>query len=251
MYNIKEKLDNYLDIDSDLLFNDKYSDYICIFGGAIRDIISGDFDKINDIDILGMSKSIYYVYQILLENGYKKIDLINPNIYEIYKDIKWIFEPITLINNNAKIVQLIRPSQKNIKNKLGTFDCMFESYIRLLRNVDLSSSGLFYDGERVYESIPKSFTHCKAKVFEVLNNALMYNSQRVLNRMEKLHLNGWSKIYKNDNGELVSSNILALRKLKIQSIKRYDIPSIDDYIKNKKSVYDYMKTEHPYTMKKY
>ena len=53
---IKEKLDEYLEFDSNLLFNRtpieehsiKFKRLVRVFGGAIRDIIAGQ--KINDVD---------------------------------------------------------------------------------------------------------------------------------------------------------------------------------------------------------
>ena len=87
---IKQGLDEYLEFDSDLLFDRSFVDYACIFGGAIRDIVAGDADKINDIDIIGMPHSLYYLYSILEENGFKQVNLVKPDIFKMYKDIKFI-----------------------------------------------------------------------------------------------------------------------------------------------------------------
>lgn len=230
---IKQKLDEYLEFNSDFLFNDKWgdADYACIFGGAIRDIVAGDSDKINDIDILALPRSVTQLYNVLNKFNYKKIDLVKPNIHELYTDIKFIFEPITLINPNQKIVQIIRPSQINTKKKIGTFDAMVNAYFRLLTNVDLSSSGLFYDGEDLYESIQGAYTHCKAKVFEELTDAMMFNVTRTFKRKEKLvYEKNWFQLVEKDGG-LEPLHIVPARKLKFHSLRKYKVKSIYDYMK--------------------
>ena len=52
--NIKKRLDEYLEFDSDSLFYPTQSGLILarIFGGAVRDSIAGQ--KINDIDLLAL-----------------------------------------------------------------------------------------------------------------------------------------------------------------------------------------------------
>jgi len=229
---IKQELDNYLEFDSGLIFNNPLIDAISIFGGAIRDIVAGDSDKINDIDMVGMSQSVYKTYEILTNNGFKKMDLVKPNIHEMYRDIKIIFDPITLMNNNQKIVQLIRPSQAHIQQpKWDVVETMRYSYFRLLKNVDLSSSGLFYDGEKIYESIQDAYTHCKSKVFEQYTDAMMYNLNRTYERKRKLVNNKWFEIVNNGEDNIKStSHLLSTRRLKFHSLQKYNIPSIKDYI---------------------
>jgi hypothetical protein len=214
---VKKHLNEYLEFDSGLIFNNPL-------------IVAGDGDKINDIDMVGMSRSVYKTYEILIDNGFKKIDLVKPDIYNIYKDIKFIFDPITLMNNNQKIVQLIRPSQVHIQQpKWDGVGTMRYSYFRLLKNVDLSSSGLFYDGEKIYESVKDAYTHCKAKVFEQCPDAMMYNINRTYERRRKLVDNKWFEIVKDGNVK-TTSYLLATRRLKFHSIQRYNIPPIEDYI---------------------
>jgi len=234
---VKIELDKYLEFDSGLIFNNPLIDAISIFGGAIRDIVAGDADKINDIDMVGMSHSVYSTYSILEENGFKKVDLVKPNIFNLYKDIKFIFDPITLMNSNQKIVQLIRPSQVHIKQpKWDVVETMRYAYFRLLRNVDLSSSGLFYDGENIYESVQDAFVHCKSKVFEQQQDAMMYNVERTYERRKKLVFNSkWFEIVERDNVK-TTPYLLATRRLKFHSLQRYNIPSIDDYIKTLENI---------------
>ncbi len=223
---IKKELDNYLEFDSNELFWDHHVDLAVIFGGSIRDIISGDADKINDIDIMGLPISLGYIHRTLELNDYKQIELVKPDIFTLYKNIKYIFEPITYMNKNQKIVQLIRPFNQNISdlyfsqyNELNIFK---NNYYKLLSNVDLTSSGLFYDGKELYESVRHSFIHCKMKVYEKLPNALMYNSERTDKRIHKLHkTKDWRKLNTEDK--------LEMRKIKLHQLNS-NIKTLDDYI---------------------
>jgi hypothetical protein len=228
---IKIELDKYLEFDSSKLFNKKYIDLACVFGGSIRDIVSGDSDKINDIDIIGLPVSLYFISEILVRNGFVKMNLVKPNIYKIYKDIKFIFEPLTYINNNHKIVQLIRPCNNiNYQNRPpNNFQLLKQNYFYLLSNVDLTSSGLFYDGEDLFESVNYAYTHCKLKIYDKLPNALMYNEERTNLRSGKLEYKG---IWKEN-----SKDKLVTRTIKIHQIKNKNLKTLDDYIyKTKKFI---------------
>lgn len=225
---IKEKLDKYLEFDSDELFDKKWVDFASIFGGAIRDIIAGDSDKINDIDIIGLPISLNNISKTLEYHNYKKMNLIKPDLHIIYKDIKFIFEPMTYLNSNQKIVQLIKPQNINNKNRSPSeFQLIRQNYYSLLTNVDLTSSGLFYDGEELYESMNFSYTHCKMKIYEKIPHAMMYNSTRTHQRSEKLK---WDKNWKE-----YDNNLKLNRSIKINNLKRKNIKSIDDYIEKMKS----------------
>ena len=145
---IKEKLDEYLEFDSNLLFNrtpiDGYSiklkRLVRVFGGAIRDIISGQ--KINDVDILVASQSLELVEFTLKESGYTYIESLVPkDLASLYSDIHVISEPRTWIKG-TKIVQLIKPRIKS--NQPKEYEQMF---IDLIQNVDISSCGVSWDGE--------------------------------------------------------------------------------------------------------
>jgi len=240
MVEIKKHLDEYLEFDSDLLFDKMFIDFNVIFGGAIRDIVSGDFDKINDIDILSMPISTYHIFSALEENGYKKLNLVKPDIQSIYKNIKFIFEPITFMNKNQKIVQIIRPSHQNSgKGNIGTFECGRDSFFNLLKNVDLSSSGLFYDGEDIFESVDGSYIHCKSKVFESHPSAMMFHTERTSNRKTKLvQEKGWYELISREGEDFKTTvSTIINRKLKLHQLKKYEIQSIDDYIKKMRSYY--------------
>lgn len=227
--NIKEELDKYLEFDSSELFEKRYSDFAAVFGGAIRDIVAGDASKINDIDILTMPHTGQHIMAVLEMNGYKRMDLIKPDLVDIYKKIDYIFLPLTYINENRKVVQLIRPHNKNITNRPpNEFQLLRQNYYALLANVDLTSSGLFYDGEELYESVKHAYIHCKVKRYEILPDAMMYNEERTNIRSRKLD-NRWDwKIINTDD-------LMLMRKLKIESILPKDkIPTLDDYIDKKR-----------------
>jgi len=228
MVEIKKHLDNYLGFDSSLLFDKRRIDFVAIFGGAIRDIISGNPDTINDIDIIGLPLSLHHVADVLEDNGYKKMNLVKPDLHRIYKDIKFIFEPLTFMSGNNKIVQLIRPHNINAKGMPpNEFQLMRQNYYSLLTNVDLTSSGLFYDGEELYESIKFAYVHCKSKIYEKIDYAMMYDTTRTHLRSEKLKWDkGWTE-YKD--------NVLLNRAIKINHLTDKEAPGyIDDYINKMK-----------------
>lgn len=233
-FKIKEKLTEYVGFDINLLFNS--TDFLVVFGGAIRDIIQGiDVDKINDIDVLCLPESKRKAIDILLENGYVENGFVKKDLHTIYKDIKYIFEPKTFFKG-SKIVQLITPSgvlrEQNLylhikkgntfyDNDKLLYDDMTIPYYELLSNVDLSSSGVFFDGEVLYESIDKAIYHCKHRVYEVNTDALMYNFSRTMCRVEKLKKNGWNEI----NNDM----LLLYREMKIHDILKKYTPTLGDY----------------------
>lgn len=227
---IKQKLNEYLEFDSDELFWGRHVDLAAIFGGSLRDIVAGDSDKINDIDIIGLPVSLGWIRHTLELNGYTQMELVKPDIFTIYKDINYIFEPITYMNNNHKIVQLIRPHNQNLNAASTKFTALKNNYYKLLSNVDLTSSGLFYDGKNLYESIRYSFIHCKMKVYEMLPDAMMYDLERTDKRIHKLRrTKNWKQFNPDDK--------LKMRQIKINQINNdFNVLSLDDYINNTMAV---------------
>jgi hypothetical protein len=238
IFKIKEKLSEYSGFDMDLIFNN--TDFLVVFGGAIRDIIQGiDVDKINDIDILCLPESKHKAIQVLTENGYVENGFIKKNLHSIYKDIKYIFEPSTFFKG-TKVIQLITPSSvfrprnlyQHIKNGSGfrdkskkLYDDMTIPYYDLLANVDISSSGTFYDGETLYESVDDSIIHCQRRVYRVNDKALMYNYGRTMTRVEKLKSHGW-----NDIDDAIANGDMALERiLKLHKLLCIYPPNIDDF----------------------
>lgn len=180
---IKEKLDEYLEFDSNELFNFKNS-LVRVFGGAIRDIIANM--PINDIDILCGSKSISNIEHILCQNGYEFSELLNgKDIMSMYSNIKNVIcEPRTYTKNN-KIVQIIKPC--------GITDNYKTKFNDLISNVDISCCGVSWDG-KLHQDYPNAILHCKNKVFSVNVNAKMYNKERIYIRKDKLYNRGWIEI---------------------------------------------------------
>jgi len=214
---IKKHLDEYLEFDSNKLF--KNTDYLVVFGGSLRDIVAKEPHNIKDIDIMCLPKSKRIADIILQNNGYVKYDLFSPDIFLLYSQIKCIFEPKTFVKGN-KIVQLISPT---VRDGIVNFESLKNNFFKILCNVDLSSSGLVYDGTEVYESIKNSTEHCKHKLFTTITDAEMYNKDRIIVRKQNLWTKGWK--------EFKTSDDLMLRFQKIASIRNKNL-NINDLKKN-------------------
>lgn len=202
---IKQYLDEYIEFDSDIIFNN--TDYAVVFGGSLRDIVAGESHFIKDIDIMCLPISKRRIHNILLEQGYKKYDLFSPDIFLLYSQIKCIFEPKTFIKGN-KIVQLISPT---VRNGIVDFNSLKNNFFKILINVDLSSSGLVYDGKLLYESVKNSTEHCKHKIFLEIKDAEMYNKDRIIIRKNNLLAKGWKEFRRTDNIELRYEKIMTIR----------------------------------------
>lgn len=184
---IKQKLDEYLEFNSDGLF--KHFNAVRIFGGAIRDIIANQ--NINDIDILCGSLAHKYLEEALKYNGYKYFDYLTAkDIQSLYKDIKIINEPHTWIKNN-KIVQLIRPK---VVGFTSFANLSYNEVIhKLVNNVDMSCCGVSYDKD-LHEDYPNAILHCLNMVYSVNKSAYMYSRERFIHRQRKLDNRGWKEI---------------------------------------------------------
>jgi len=187
---IKQKLSDYLEFDSDELFQNKYN-LVRVFGGAIRDIIADQ--TINDIDILCGSKAFKFVESILENNGYTYFEYLNAkHLQEMYKDIHIINEPHTWIKG-TKIVQVIRPTKFKNAFFVPTSENYEESFNNLIANVELSCCGVSYDGE-LHEDFKNAIIHCQSMVYSVNFTALMYSENRAMHRRTKLQDRGWKEI---------------------------------------------------------
>jgi hypothetical protein len=196
---IKEKLDEYLEFDSNLLFNrtpiEEYSiklkRLVRIFGGAIRDIIAGQ--PINDVDILVGAQSSKLVELTLKEAGYTYMKSLAPkDLSSVYTHIQIINEPKTWIKG-TKIVQLIKPVIKT--TDLRYYEMGF---VDLIQNVDISSCGVSWDGVHLYENFPNAIAHCQNLSFYINKMAKMYSRQRSSLRRYKFIERGWREIEMND-----------------------------------------------------
>lgn len=196
---IKEKLDEYLEFDSNLLFNrtpiEKYSiklkRLVRIFGGAIRDIIAGQ--PINDVDILVAPQSSKLIELTLKEAGYTYMESLAPkDLSSVYTHLQIINEPKTWIKG-TKIVQLIKPVIKT--TDLRYYEMGF---VDLIQNVDISSCGVSWDGIHLYENFPNAIAHCQNLSFYINKMAKMYSRQRSSLRRYKFIERGWREIEMND-----------------------------------------------------
>jgi len=196
---IKEKLDEYLEFDSNLLFNrtpiEEYSiklkRLVRIFGGAIRDIIAGQ--PINDVDILVAPQSSKLIELTLKEAGYTYMESLAPkDLSSVYTHLQIINEPKTWIKG-TKIVQLIKPVIKT--TDLRYYEMGF---VDLIQNVDISSCGVSWDGVHLYENFPNAIAHCQNLSFYINKMAKMYSRQRSSLRRYKFIERGWREIEMND-----------------------------------------------------
>ena len=229
---IKEKLDEYLDFDSNLLFNrtpiqcdgGKVKRLVRIFGGSIRDIIAGQ--KINDVDIIVGAQSSRLVELTLKEQGYTYMESLTPkDLSSVYTDIKVINEPRTWIKG-VKIVQLIRPVIRVTRDSdLRYYE---KGFIDLIQNVDISSCGVSWDGENLYENFPNAIAHCQNLSFYVNKRAKMYSRNRSDMRTYKFIQRGWKQIEMDDTA--------VARDQRIESILS-DKPPIDYISELPKGVY--------------
>jgi hypothetical protein len=207
MLNIKERLDEYLEFDSNLLFypTNAHKNLSRIFGGAIRDIIANQ--EIHDVDILCGSQSIKFVENVLARNGYTFMpSLESKDLAHVYMDIKVINEPATWMKG-TKIVQVIRPSGMGPKDlSKSEYE---EGFLNLIANVDISCCGVSWDG-KLHENFKNAILHCHNKVFYVNEKAKMYSQKRISTRIWKFVDRGWTQIESND--------IVTTREEKIKNI---------------------------------
>lgn len=212
MGNLKKILDDYMEFDSDELF--LCGDLIHIFGGAIRDAIGGN--RINDIDVLGTSLSRKRLCNLLEKNGYTYLEEMNKTtLNQMYKDIQIISMPITYINSNKKIIQLIFPVS------IEGYD---KSFHNLVSNVDISCCGLSYNGINVFEYVEDAYNNAVEKTFRVCADNKMYNKKRCEDRMDKLIERGFIDITNLDKARInridniisdeTTRNVLSLKPIR-------------------------------------
>jgi hypothetical protein len=202
---IKNKLDEYLEFDSNILFKNKYN-LVRVFGGAIRDSIANQ--PINDVDIIVGSKALKEIEFLLENKGYHYMEMLNgKDLQEMYSEIHIINEPHTWVKGK-KIVQLIRPVIPIKRDSdLRYYEIGFRD---LISNVDFSCCGVSYDGDEVYEDYPNAILHAQSKVFSVNTFAKMYSHKRAQHRKVKLQNRGWKEIENTTevNRDLKLENIL-------------------------------------------
>lgn len=206
---IKDRLDEYMGFDSSLLF--KETDFLTIYGGAIRDALVGD--DINDIDIMALPESKRKAIDIITSFGYKQTNHQKKNLVKIYSGIRFIFEPTTFLNDKGSFIQFIKPNTFEIMKtidpdeydspisfrKQNNANTQILAFITLLNNVDLTPSGLCWYNNRLYEVVKNAFIHCKMKYYKKILHSLLYDDSRSIDRSMTLEERGWKNIaFEND-----------------------------------------------------
>jgi len=141
---VEKRISDYIEFDVKELF--EVSDYITIYGGAVRDSLA-DLE-IHDIDILCMPDSANKLKKYLKKYNYISLDLYDPDSLNMYHGISLIAEPWTLMNDNKKIIQIIRPRWKgqiNPNTHKMNGDGYQQAYHDLIKNVDISCCGVFLE----------------------------------------------------------------------------------------------------------
>lgn len=194
-YKVINSISEYIEFDVNEIFN--CSDFITIYGGAVRDSLAEL--EIHDIDILCMCNSAKKLYEFLLTKGYSKLNLYDWDALNMYKDITIIGEPWTLQNKNGKIIQIIRPNIEYSKSNDYIESRYIKAYKNILKTVDISCCGVFLEKEKnnelkIGESCQNAIVQCLTKSFIVNNEALQYNKKRIFARLDKLIKRGWMNL---------------------------------------------------------
>lgn len=199
---VYNRINEYIGFDVNELF--KIADYCTIFGGAVRDSIADR--EINDVDILTLSKSNHILYNYLKDNGWVNNNKMkNIDCLSLYKDSKWIFEPITMykiIDNSIRYIQLIRPvyvynkaiNTKSIDHEKVIFKngIIYEAYNNLLTNVDINICGVAFEKDKgVFETVEGAIIWIKNNSYIVNEKALLFNPVRIHERLHKFDSRKW------------------------------------------------------------
>lgn len=239
MNDIVEKLNNYLGFDyMDLYRNQNYNDFIYIYGGCLRDIISNNI--INDVDIMCSTKAANdIIIPILLENGYTKSEKFGIDISDSYVELKVIFQPLSYIKGDAE-VQLIRPT---FGYDLLDFDItnispqnVIENLTNLIGNVDLSCCGLYLNYSGLFETINEAYLDCIMKQYRYNQYGSFYNMKRIHNRVRKIENKGFVEQLR-DEDDNTRNNIKIILDNEDEYIAKPS-PFIYTTIEPNKSTYD-------------
>lgn len=193
---IENRLTEYIGFDINELYS--VSDYITIFGGAIRDSIAGF--EINDLDILCLPQSAQLLRDFLLKKGFNYFELYDQDALKMYKELSLIDEPWTFINNK-KIVQIIKPRLLSFtdRNKTNSYKL---AYYNVINNVDITPCGVLFEYQyinnanvfKLKEVCKNAIIQCLTKTFTFEKTKKMYNYVRSTNRSYKLVNRGWINI---------------------------------------------------------
>ena len=232
---ITKRISDYIEFDVENIF--KTSDYITIYGGAVRDSIA-NLD-IHDVDILCMPDSAHKLRNYIESIGYGMLDLVDIDAINMYKGISVISEPWTFMNKNRKIIQIIRPTFYSKPSKQVIIENEYiNSYLNLIKNVDLSCCGVFIESKNdkitLKESCKNAILHCLSKTFDVNNWSLLYNPDRINARIFKLNNRGWlsaNTFIKKDI--LLLNRAMKLNNIEFQPEYNYKVWTEEEYINRK------------------
>ena len=263
---VEKGISEYLEFDVKEIFDQ--SDYITIYGGAVRDSIAGL--EIHDVDILCMSESAKMLREFIETKDYIKVELYDLDTLNMYKGISLIEEPWTFMNKNRKIIQIIKPRYEAAyptitRNSFAHTSRYQLAYYNLIKNVDISSCGVFLENFSnirqprfskptseffLREACKGAIVHCLSKTFEIQEWSQLYNQQRTRDRASKLESRGWENLNGNSIKSIMNKNykLKMDRKLKLIELEfepEYDfkIWSEDEYLnrskKKKEDDYDF------------
>jgi len=241
---VEKRISDYIEFDVKQLF--EVSDYITIYGGAVRDSIAGL--EIHDVDILCMSQSAQKLLLYLTTKcGYNKIDLYRADTINMYKGISLIAEPWTLMNDDKKIIQIIRPRYDSHGMKKSPITEYKRAYYNLIKNVDISCCGVFLENLdsdiKLREACKNAIINCITKTFNINKESLLFNEYRTSVREEKLTSRGWENTdyvsglpnwlggAEEENNRLRRNRKMKLCSLDFKPEYDYRIWSEEDYIK--------------------
>jgi len=243
---VEKGISDYIGFDVREIFNQ--SDYITIYGGSVRDSLA-ELD-IHDIDILCMSESAKKLRDFIVdEKNYQPLDLYDADALNMYKGISMIEEPWTFMNDNKKIIQIIRPRYAGyttkVKNDLNHITKYQLAYYELIKNVDLSCCGVFLEnnGEiKLKEACKSAIIHCLSKTFKIQEWSKLYNKDRTMTRERKLTERGWDNLSEPSFNMYIDKGyyIKKTRKLKLIELEfkpEYDfkIWKEQEYLNNEKN----------------
>jgi hypothetical protein len=218
---VEKEISKYLEFDIKEIF--EQSDYITIYGGAVRDSIAGM--DIHDIDILCMPDSASKLRNFIRTRGYEPLDLYDIDTLSMYHGISLISEPWTFMNKNKKIIQIIRPrwiGQRSIEKNYQ------EAYYDLIKNVDISCCGVFIENQSrditLKEACKDAIINCLSRTYEVNTWSKLYNTNRVIMREHKLSIRGWLCL-----NEIISDNKKLLKKQRLIKILKLEFKPEYDY----------------------
>ena len=263
MFNLKDlevkiikRISDYIGFDVNEIFD--VSDQITIFGGAVRDSLAGL--EIHDIDILCMSESAHKLRDFLKQKDYVQVDLYDQDSLNMYKGISLISDPWTFVNNDRKIIQIIRPAAYRTVLEYSA------AYRNLIKNVDISCCGVFLEKSnneiQLKEACKHAIIHSLSKIYEVNMHFKMYSQDRTMHRTNKLQARGWISLYRSmtktsdlcdllSSFDLKNSDILKynrmhkLNTLEFKPEREYKIWTEEEYlIANKKPVITYSHYSH-------